>query len=60
MSQAATTTDRFKSLFRGYPNSIDGIYPNGQPPDTQIQKQTISYEELFCEFHHRTLFSAKW
>jgi hypothetical protein len=65
MSQAATTTDRFKSLFRGYPNSVDVIYPNGQPPDKQVRGQTIkmvdsgvfgkdgctiSYEELFCEY----------
>ena len=65
MSQATTTTDRFKSLFRGYPNSVAVMYPNGQPPDTQIKRQTIkmvdsgvfgkdgckiSYEELFCEY----------
>lgn len=41
LSQAATTTDRFKQLFRAYPFETDVMYPNGQPSDLTIQSQTI-------------------
>jgi len=58
----AYTSKRFQMLFNQYPFGIDVIYPNGQPSDHQIKKQTtkmvdssifgkrkcrMSYEELF-------------
>jgi hypothetical protein len=65
MSQAATTTARFKELFRSYPFRVDEIHPNGQPPDRSIRLRTVkmvdsgifgkygchlSYEELFASY----------
>src|SRR5689334_5924235 len=65
LSQAATTTERFKRLLRAYPYDTEVIYPNGQPPDSTINRRTIKmvdsgvfgkdgcrleYSDLFLEY----------
>lgn len=37
----ATTSRPFQEKFRRYPTGVDEIYPNGQPPDQAIKRQTI-------------------
>jgi hypothetical protein len=64
MSQAATTTARFKELFRSYPFHVDEIHPNGQPPDRSIGRRTIKMVDsgIFgkngCELSYGELFAT--
>jgi hypothetical protein len=64
MSQAATTTDRFKALFRSYPFRVDEIHSNGRPPDRSILRRTIKMVDsgIFgkngCSLTYDALFSS--
>jgi hypothetical protein len=69
MGQATTTSLHFRELFRGYPQSVNAIYQNGQPSNKIILTQTIrmvdsgifgkdgcnlSYDELFSMYEYMT------
>jgi hypothetical protein len=64
LSQAATTSERFKQLFGTYPLDTDVVYPNGQPSDGTIRKQTLKMVDsgIFgkngCHLEYSDLFTA--
>jgi hypothetical protein len=64
MSQAATTTDRFKALFRSYPFRVDEVHPNGQPSDRSISRRTVKmvdsgiFGKLGCSLTYDELFAS--
>jgi hypothetical protein len=64
LSQAATTSERFKQLFGAYPLRTDVVYPNGQPPNTTIRLQTLKmvdsgiFGKKGCQLDYSELFAS--
>jgi hypothetical protein len=64
LSQATTTSERFKELFGAYPLKTDVVYANGQPANTTIQQQTVKmvdsgiFGKTGCRLEYSELFTA--
>ena len=51
LTQAVTTTDNFKALYKTYPRGTEVVYPNGQPADAEIARRTVKMVDsgIFCK-----------